>query len=385
MALRITAVGACALALALAGAAPSTRAQEPIDPATLLKRFEPVLLFHPQEDWAPERADAFVSRARVEKQVTRNAWSSVPKPLPTNTRGCAFTPCYRMNLPCSLQSGDECYEKMSATITDWKRPVIYGRVLTVPSGTPPPPGFTAPRFLVRYWLFYEFDDSVDRTRASLAGARRRLGEHHRRDLSTLQPLFAAYSQHCTGTIRPWAPVEKRAGTHPVAYVGLGSHANYFTNAPTSTKFRMPAQVPRPARARARDGDRQGDGGAPRRSDGNSARFRRPGPPQNNAARADRAEQPLPEWASFPGRWSEGQLLWVGRTPHRFTRIMETGGPATPNWDGTSFPSYWHATVELAHADVLRGESDARPARELDSAPVASGIARADAWSFGRRR
>jgi hypothetical protein len=344
MALRITAVAACALALALTGAAPSTRAQEPIDPARLLTRFEPVLLFHPQEDWAPERADGFVSRARVEKQVSRNTWSTVPKPLPTNTRGCAFTPCYRMNLPCSLQSGDECYEKASETITDWKHPVIYGRVLTVPAGTPPPPGFPTPRYLVRYWLFYEFDDW--RT------ARERLWQAHEGDWEsitvgisgTLQPLFAAYSQHCTGTIRAWAPVEKRAGTHPVAYVGLGSHANYFTNAPTSTKFSqcLRKYLDRPELAHAtaivkateeRLVDRTGTAHA----------SGAPGLPKTTQLELVHLTQPLPDWASFPGRWSEGQLLWLGHRPHRFARIMETGGPATPNWNGTSFPSYWHTT------------------------------------------
>ncbi len=54
-------------------------------------------------------------------------------------------------------------------------------------------------------------------------------------------------------------------------------------------------------------------------------------------------RPLPLWASFPGRWSEGQLLWLGQTPHRLTSIMESGGPATPNWNSTSIPSYWHST------------------------------------------
>src|SRR3954447_13161875 len=159
MALRIIAVAPCVLALGLTAAAPGTRARDRIVPAELLARYEPVLLFHPQEDWAPERAADFVARVRVEKQMTRNGWSSVPKPLPSSTRGCAFAPCYRLNLPCSLQAGDACYEKASTTITDWQRPVVYGRVLTVPSGTPAPPGFaTGPRYLVRYWLFYEFDD-----------------------------------------------------------------------------------------------------------------------------------------------------------------------------------------------------------------------------------
>jgi hypothetical protein len=345
MTVRVTRLAACVLALGIAAAAPSSRAQEPVDPAALLLRFEPVLLFHSQEDWAPERADAFVARARVEKQVARNSWSAVPKPVPTSTRGCAFTPCYRFNLPCSLRGGDGCYEKTSATITDWKRPVVYGRVLTVPPGTPAPPGFTTPpQYLVRYWLFYEFDDW--RT------ARERVWQAHEGDWesitigisSTLEPLFAAYSQHCSGTIRAWAPVEKRGGTHPVAYVGLGSHANYFTNAPTSTKFSecLRKYFDRPELARAQTIIKATE----ERLVDRTGTVHVSGPPGlagTTPLQLVELKQPLPAWASFPGRWSEGQLLWLGRTPSRFTSLMETGGPATPKWNGTSIPSYWHTT------------------------------------------
>ena len=42
-----------------------------------------------------------------------------------------------------------------------------------------------------------------------------------------RPLAAAYSQHAKGERRPWATVPKE-GVRPLVYVGLGSHANFFT-------------------------------------------------------------------------------------------------------------------------------------------------------------
>src|SRR3954447_11289620 len=147
---------ACGLSL---GVSSASTAAPPLDSGALLRQFEPVLLFHPEEGWPPEHAESFIGRARIEKQVARGRWTTVPPPPPTNTRGCSFTPCYRFNLPCALRSGDACYETSSATITDWTKPVVYGRLLDVPAGMPPPAGFaTAPRYLARYWLFYEFND-----------------------------------------------------------------------------------------------------------------------------------------------------------------------------------------------------------------------------------
>ena len=47
------------------------------------------------------------------------------------------------------------------------------------------------------------------------------------------------------------------------------------------------------------------------------------------------------WARFPGRWSEGQLLWLGTTPKAFTSVSQGYGPSTPHWSSTSIPSLWH--------------------------------------------
>jgi hypothetical protein len=318
-------------------------APAPLDSGALLRKYEPVLFFHPQEDWAPEAADAFVGRARVERQVASGKWSAAPPPLPTSTSGCAFSPCFRLNLPCPLHGGDGCYEASRSTAGDWQHPVVYGRVITVPAGTAPPAGFAvAPRYLVRYWFFYEFDDW--RT------ADRRLWQAHEGDWenitvglsSTAEPLFAAYSQHCSGTIRAWSSVGTRAGSHPVAYVALGSHANYFTTTPTSTKFSecLKKYLARPELAKAqaivnlaqeRLVDRMGTAHA-------SGPSVVPGVAQ---LQLNELTSALPGWARFPGRWSEGQLLWLGAVPRSLTSISEGSGPATPNWSATSVSASWH--------------------------------------------
>jgi hypothetical protein len=332
-----------AVAAATAVVAGATDRSGAIDRAALLRQYEPVLLFHPQEDWAPERPEAFLSRARVERQIARGSWAGVPAPLPTSTTGCAFTPCYRLNLPCALRGGDACYERVAESTTNWERPVIYGRVVDVPSGTAPPAGFAeAPRYLVRYWLFYEFDD--------WRSARERLWQAHEGDWESISigisaagtPQFAAYSQHCSGTVRAWSGVTKRAGTHPVAYVALGSHANHFTNTSASTKFSecLRKYLDKPGVEKATRLVRL----AQDRIVDRTGTAHPLGPDDVTGVTPLELVQlgrPLPVWARFPGRWSEGQLLWVGRSPRTLTTLSQGAGPATPNWNATSIPSLWH--------------------------------------------
>src|SRR6266545_4117562 len=222
---------------AVAGSA-SGRLQEltPADRHDLLQRFMPLLYFHADEAWAPAAVEGFLQLARHERQTARGVWTRTTTPLPTSTVGCTFTPCYRLNLPCALKAGATCYEKAAATLSDWKQPVIYGRVLDVPAATPMPAGISGTaRFLVRYWLFYSFDDWRSRGE--------RLWQAHEGDWETItvalaanaNPIFAAYSQHCSGTVRAWSKVT-RTQTHPVDYVALGSHANYFTQTSSPTQF-----------------------------------------------------------------------------------------------------------------------------------------------------
>jgi len=86
--------------------------------------------------------------------------------------------------------------------------------------------------VLQYWLFY-YDNPL-LLPATPVGT---FWQSHEGDWEVVnvvldqdeQPVEAAYSQHCSGQRKAWASVEKspEGSTHPVAYVALGSHANYF--------------------------------------------------------------------------------------------------------------------------------------------------------------
>jgi hypothetical protein len=328
---------------AVATGSATARPQEltPAERHDLLQRFMPILYFHPDETWAPVEVERFLQLARRERQTARGVWTRTAAPLPTSTVGCTLTPCYRLNLPCALTRGATCYEKAAATLGDWKQPVIYGRVVDVPAGTPMPAGISeTARYLVRYWLFYSFDDW--RARGE------RLWQAHEGDWETItvalnanaDPIFAAYSQHCSGTVRAWSKVT-RMQTHPVAYVALGSHANYFTQTSSPTQFLrcVYKNVAKADRSKARRLVSAVQSGITDRT--GTAHVLGPATDQQTPLQLVDLDAAVPAWGRFSGRWSEGELLWIGRTPTRFTRVRSGLGPATPRWNATSVPALWH--------------------------------------------
>ena len=338
----LVALAAAVLGAVAAGAAHGgSHVLTPADRHDLLQRFMPILYFHPDETWAPFEVEPFLRVARVERQTARGVWTRTTTPLPTSSVGCTFTPCYRFNLPCALSAGAKCYEKAAPTLSDWKHPVIYGRVVDVPAGTPMPAGIGgAARYLVRYWLFYSFDDW--RSRGD------RLWQAHEGDWENItvaldtntDPIFAAYSQHCSGTVRAWSRVT-RGQTHPVDYVALGSHANYFTqtSSPTQVLRCVYKNVASADRSKARRLVSTAQQGITDRT--GTAHPLGPTINQQTALHLVDLDGALPVWGHFPGRWSEGELLWIGRTPTRFTRVRSGLGPGTPRWNSTSVPALWH--------------------------------------------
>jgi hypothetical protein len=338
---RVTAVlVAVVLAVIAAGSAVAgARAPTPVERHELLQRFMPILYFHADEAWAPVAVERFLRVAKVERQTTRGTWTRTTSGLPTSTAGCTLTPCYRFNLPCVLTGGARCYERSAPTLSDWKRATIYGRVLDVPAGTPSPAGISGTaRYLVRYWLFYSFDD--------WRSTGDRLWQAHEGDWENvsvaldgdLKPIFAAYSQHCSGTVRAWSKV-KRVEAHPIDYVALGSHANYFeqTSSPTQFLRCVYKNVAKAERSKARRLVTPVQRGITDRT----GTARKLDPAAQEQPQLVDLDAPLPLWARFPGRWSEGELLWLGRTPTRFARVRSGLGPATPRWNATSIPSLWH--------------------------------------------
>jgi hypothetical protein len=335
----VVSVSAFVAVVAAGAASGRTSGISPAERHDLLQRFMPVLYFHADEAWAPVAVERFLRVAPVERQTAPGTWTRTTA-LPTSTIGCASTPCYRFNLPCALTAGARCYERAAPTLSDWSHPTIYGRVLAVPTGTPLPAGIrVAARYLVRYWLFYSFDDW--RSRGELWQAHEGDWEHVSIALDAdLKPIFAAYSQHCSGTVRAWSNV-KRVDTHPIDYVALGSHANYFeqTSSPTQFLRCVYKNVAKAERSKARRLVSAVQSGITDRT--GTAHKVEPGAQQQPSPQLVDLDSGLPLWGRFQGRWSEGELLWVGRTPTRYTRVRSGRGPATPRRTATSIPALWH--------------------------------------------
>ena len=112
---------------------------------------------------------------------------------------------------------------------------------------------TPTRVVLQYWLFY-YDNPLLLPPTPFGT----FWQSHEGDWEVVnvvldadeQPLEAAYSQHSSGRRLAWAAVGKRpaGSTHPVVYVALGSHANYFAPGPPplrrcrSTQYSIPPSV-----------------------------------------------------------------------------------------------------------------------------------------------
>ncbi len=209
-----------ALALAvLAWLCPAGYAQASGSVPKLLKKFQPVLVFHPGEELRPTRVESFVRDSNLEAATGPNSWIIVdPNPtadgLPTTS-----PPVWRLNQRTCFAGaplGDlACY---AAGAADEPGVTVYGRVAR-----------DGKSIVLQYWLFYY--DNLYRYPFLPLGA---IWQSHEGDWEVVnivlsnakRPLSVGLSQHCGGETRPWAETERRDG-HATVYVGLGSHANYF--------------------------------------------------------------------------------------------------------------------------------------------------------------
>jgi hypothetical protein len=191
-----------------------------------------VLVFHPSELFRPTKVESFIADSQLEQFVGTSTaqlpldafWRVVdadPEPggLPPVQPGVFF----RLNQSgCEADAplaGRDCYA--AAWDEGSGGAAVYGRVVR-----------TATRVVLQYWLFYYDNPLV--LPATPFGT---FWQSHEGDWELVnvvldadeRPVEAAYSQHCSGQTKAWAAVEKSPAesTHPVAYVALGSHANYF--------------------------------------------------------------------------------------------------------------------------------------------------------------
>jgi hypothetical protein len=271
------ALACCAFALSAApgGATPAPQ---------LLATYEPVIRLHPAEAFAPTKVQSFISDSDLE-QLSGGTWTLVdPDPEPGDLPSSG---AWRLNQdscsPAMPLGGLACYS--AAGEEGSGGPAVYGRV-----------AHDGDRIVLQYWYFY-YDDVYSYPFAP-SGA---FWQAHEGDWEVVnvvlsedeEPLSVGYSQHCLGQRRAWSDTDRVDGTHPIVYVALGSHANYFTpGLHQLNPLCVPAQVtaildgfhlPPPADVVS------GDGAVV-------------------STTIHQIEDDHPEWVSFPGFWGEFQYF-----------------------------------------------------------------------------
>lgn len=327
------AVALAAVGLVFALAAGTSQAATPAP--RLLAMYQPVLHFDPLEKFRPASVQSFIADADLEQLTAPNTWSVVDSTPEPGDLPAAGSGIWRLNQdscsPGSALGGLDCYAAV------WNEgsggPVVYGHVAQDGDHT-----------VLQYWLFY-YDDVYSYTYPPSDF----IWQAHEGDWEVVnvvldedeQPVSAAYSQHCLGQTRDWANTPKVGDTHPVVYVALGSHANYFeqTSSPTQFVRCVYKNVAKAERSKARRLVSAAQNGITDRT--GTAHKLDPDAPQQPSPQLVDLDSGLPLWGRFSGRWSEGELLWIGRTPTRFTRVRSGLGPATPRWTATSIPALWH--------------------------------------------
>ena len=190
----------------------------PGEDLSLARQFAPVLYFHPDELFRPQPVEVLIDQARLRR--TRAGWFDVNvinDPTPRDL--CRYAgPEYFLDVWYG-DDGSSDYKNYSAHRT------FYTTHLSPEAGGPPPTAYARVvheenHTVIQYWLFYYYNDWLNKhegdwemVQVILDGAE--------------QPQWVVVSQHHGGTRRPWSAVQVEEGTHPVVYVALGSHANYF--------------------------------------------------------------------------------------------------------------------------------------------------------------
>jgi hypothetical protein len=301
------------LGLAAASGGGATGSRKTPD-RVLLRDYQPVLVFHPAEAFRPAKVQSFVSDSELERFV-----GSSPAQLPLDAfwtvvdadpdagelPGPSPGVFYRLDQQtCEADAplaGRDCYA--AAARTERNQAVVYARAV-----------HTDTRIVLQYWLFY-YDNPLLLPPTPVGT----FWQSHEGDWELVnvvlgtdeQPLEAAYSQHCSGQRKPWAEVEKRpaGSTHPVSYVALGSHANYFApgTGPLGTIPISPACIP-PALAPVlplipflQVADQVVDG-----SGGGAV----VGPPGSGLPVADMQSIEGKPWSVFGGRWGESEYFFT---------------------------------------------------------------------------
>jgi hypothetical protein len=298
------------LALALAWVVPVASANA-ATAERLLHKYQPVTYFTQGEAFRPTTVETFVADSTLERFVPAlGDWVPVdPAPtvdsLPTSGAGWRLNERYCS--PTAGSAGAACY---AAVWSAQHAPsTVYGRVARLET-----------RIVLQYWFFY-YDDFYPYSPL----APDFIWQAHEGDWEVVNvvlarhdddPLYVGYSQHCLGQTRAWSETPRWRGHHPVVYVALGSHANYFS--PGEHVFDE-ACLPSPIISFFEQA------GLPLPHD-HVTKGAAAGPDAFGADSTDvvRVTETSPGWMSFPGNW--GELEYVHAPSPVGTQVLGQSPP-----------------------------------------------------------
>jgi protease PrsW len=186
----------------------------------LLEKYAPVLYFHPAEIFRPQPVEVLVDNARLRKQ--RAFW------FDTNIMA-------QVSISDLFAYRDDSYfldawygdEELSDNKNYSFHRYYYETVLQPAVGGPPMVTYgrlvedeNTGAVVLQYWLFYYYNDWFNKHEGDWELIQVMLSEDG-------EPQNVVLSQHHGGTRRVWRDTQIEDGTHPVVFVALGSHANYF--------------------------------------------------------------------------------------------------------------------------------------------------------------
>jgi hypothetical protein len=269
-----------------------------------------VLVLHPTEQVRPASVDGFLAVSDVQRPGPAG-WEATGGPLPVG--GADHRLDQRLCRATDGPAATGCY--VAAEATHASRPVVYGAAFRARG-----------RIELQYWIWYPWDPYSPTVPPG------ELWQVHEGDWEAVavivdragKPLVVGYSQHGEGVRRDWKTAPKR-GVRPIAYVALGSHANY----PTVGIQRFDPRVVDPLfisiirQNRHEPVDHTGRGAA-------------------IVPALVRVSATTPAWMTFAGGWGEDSYL---RVPGGEPAAYSAPGPMGP-----AFHVQWRAPVAV----VMRG-------------------------------
>jgi RsiW-degrading membrane proteinase PrsW (M82 family) len=190
------------------------------DDLQLAEKYVPVLYFHPDEAFMPQTVDVLVHNARLRQDIPFWFDVNILNEVTLSDLLIFYEADYFLDVWYGSK-GQSDYKNYSAHRD------FYLDNLSPSAGGPPITTYAHvvrdqqnQKISIQYWLFYFYNDWFNKHEGDWEFVQVILDQNEK-------PEWVVLSQHHGGTRRAWEHTQLEDGTHPVAYVALGSHANYF--------------------------------------------------------------------------------------------------------------------------------------------------------------